>query len=99
MKTASAEINMLYSSLERAMQACSVGDMATAGAMMDSASVHAKQASDAMYAISRAEAERCRANKPLGQPFGQHLADCAACKASGRRCDFDPERGSCPVLS
>lgn len=53
----------------------------------------------AQYDLALAETARQERAKPLGQPFGQHLADCDACKAAGRACDFDSERGRCSVLS
>lgn len=53
----------------------------------------------AHYDLALAETARQERAKPLGQPFGQHLADCDACEAAGRACDFDSERGRCSVLS
>ena len=53
----------------------------------------------AQYDLALAETARRERAKPLGQPFGQHLADCDACKAAGRACDFDSWRGRCSVLS
>jgi hypothetical protein len=94
MKTVSAEISMLQGSLELALQAWLTGDAASAGALMDSVSVHAKLASDAMYAlVPRAEKD------PIGTTFSQQLAECRRCVDNGRDCDFDAGRGRCSVMS
>jgi hypothetical protein len=78
MKTVSAEISMLQGSLELALQAWLTGDAASAGALMDSVSVHAKLASDAMYAlVPRAEPREQVTCDVLGLPdFRPCMWDC-----------------------
>lgn len=79
MKNVSAEISMLQGALDLSSQAYLVGDMATAGAMTDSASVYAKRASDALYAlVPHAEPREQVTCDVLGLPdFRPCMWDCA----------------------